>query len=301
LATFFSGFLVTRESLSEAEMPKHSANNSLSSDNYQSVSRLYNKITGRIVVIVGTMHTSQDSVQLVKNTIRSVQPDTVVLELDSKRIGYSVSTRSHNIREASMFHSSDKIELYQQRKLIKQPVIDRNLIKARTNTLSTMGKPLSQVFRSLRSVGFTSGSEFKAAIKEAFTLGATIALGDRDIDITLRRLSEAVSATESDRYKVHIVSHKCLICVVHRFDAMVVGIALLLNPWRQEDGTPPAQPFSSLTASLDRALANPLLVRQIVEVVRKEVPAVYQALIGEERMLHICDFCTCSIRLFDHV
>jgi hypothetical protein len=58
---------------------------------------------------------------------------------------------------------------------------------------------------------------------------------------------------------------------------MIVGIFLLLDPWHQR-----TQQASSLTASLDRALSDPLLVRQIVEVMRKEVPAVYQALIGEE-------------------
>jgi hypothetical protein len=197
LATFFGGLFLTGF-VNQAEMSKLVECDLRPSD-CGFVSRLFNSNTGRSVVIIGTVHTSQDSVQMVKKTIQSVQPDTVVLELDSKRVGYSVSTSSRNVREASLLQSSGEIGFFQQRKLIKQPVFDRTLIKARDSALNAMGKPLSQIFRSLRSAGFTSGSEFKAAVKEAFYLGATIALGDRDIDVTLKRLSEAVNATESDR------------------------------------------------------------------------------------------------------
>eukprot|EP01034_Spumella_vulgaris_P025540 gene25540-32010_t len=168
----------------------------------------------------------------------------VALELDRKRIGYSLSTSFRNTKEVTSTLSSNIItdtSLVRQRKLIKQPVVDLTVTKSRTNALNSLGKPLSHVFCSLDSVGFTSGSEVKAAVKEAFQLGATIVLADRDIDVTMRRLSEAIKATESDR-----------------FAAMV----------------------ELLSTSLDRALADPVFASQLAEVMCREVPAIHQALIS---------------------
>ena len=42
---------------------------------------------GREVVIIGTAHISEDSVTLVRKIVRELQPDTVMIELDPKRLG----------------------------------------------------------------------------------------------------------------------------------------------------------------------------------------------------------------------
>ena len=41
----------------------------------------------REVVIIGTAHISEESVEVVKRTINSVNPDVVMIELDVKRLG----------------------------------------------------------------------------------------------------------------------------------------------------------------------------------------------------------------------
>lgn len=46
-----------------------------------------NDKSGREVVVVGTAHISEDSVDLVRKAIRDVKPDTVMIELDKKRLG----------------------------------------------------------------------------------------------------------------------------------------------------------------------------------------------------------------------
>ena len=51
-----------------------------------SVVHLENK-EGREVTLIGTAHISEDSVALVRRTIRNVRPDTVMIELDQKRVG----------------------------------------------------------------------------------------------------------------------------------------------------------------------------------------------------------------------
>jgi hypothetical protein len=42
---------------------------------------------GRQIVLIGTAHISEDSVRLVRNTIRALKPDMVMIELDKKRVG----------------------------------------------------------------------------------------------------------------------------------------------------------------------------------------------------------------------
>ena len=52
-------------------------------------------------------------------------------------------------------------------------------------------------------MGFVSGQEFLVAFEEAKNVGANILLGDRDVQVTLRRLSEALS--KSDLIKIREV------------------------------------------------------------------------------------------------
>ena len=56
-----------------------------------------------------------------------------------------------------------------------------------------LGKILSQFYKSVEKLGFNTGAEFKVAVEEARRLGIQVLLGDRDVDITLQRLSNAIS------------------------------------------------------------------------------------------------------------
>ena len=50
-----------------------------------------------------------------------------------------------------------------------------------------------------------AGGEFKAAVEEGRKVGARILLGDRDVDITLQHLAEAISTAEPDRYRINSI------------------------------------------------------------------------------------------------
>jgi len=52
----------------------------------QAVSRLLNANTGQEVYIVGTAHISAVSAELVRDTIRLVRPNKIMVELDSQRV-----------------------------------------------------------------------------------------------------------------------------------------------------------------------------------------------------------------------
>ncbi len=44
------------------------------------------KIKGKEIVLVGTVHISQESVDLVKSTIKKEKPNVVAVELDKHRL-----------------------------------------------------------------------------------------------------------------------------------------------------------------------------------------------------------------------
>ena len=52
------------------------------------------------------------------------------------------------------------------------------------------------MYSSLDDQGFKAGEEFVIAIREGLALNAAIVLGDRDVEVTLRRLTEALSKTD---------------------------------------------------------------------------------------------------------
>ncbi|CAM9129561.1 unnamed protein product [Choristocarpus tenellus] len=62
-----------------------------------------------------------------------------------------------------------------------------------------VGKTISKMYESMDKLGFVSGQEFTVAIREAKVLRAKILLGDRDVNVTLRRLTEALRVTDMNR------------------------------------------------------------------------------------------------------
>lgn len=52
------------------------------------------------------------------------------------------------------------------------------------------------MYKKLDSAGFNAGEEFVIAIREGQKQGADIVLGDRDVEVTLQRVAEALSKTD---------------------------------------------------------------------------------------------------------
>jgi pheromone shutdown protein TraB len=67
------------------------------------------------------------------------------------------------------------------------------MMKAATQAV---GKSIKGMYKKLDSAGFESGEEFVVAIKEGRKLGADIVLGDRDVEVTLRRVTEGLAKTD---------------------------------------------------------------------------------------------------------
>jgi len=122
------------------------------------------KFEGKEIILVGTAHISQKSIDLVKKTIEKENPDVVGVELDSKRLK---QLRSHSKwREMDLFQVMRSGQSY---------LLLLNLL------LAGIQKKFGE------SVGVKPGQEMVAAVNAAEESGAHIELLDRDIAITMKR------------------------------------------------------------------------------------------------------------------
>ena len=153
------------------------------------------KKDGRMVYLVGTAHISDDSAKLVGKIVQDVKPDAVFVELDAKRVKMGMKNSDDNSVDAVKRKSE---ELDPAAALPKKPSPFDLKARAVQAGSQAVGKLISGLYKKLESQGFSAGEEFVIAIKEGLALSppATIILGDRDVDITLQRLTEALSKTD---------------------------------------------------------------------------------------------------------
>jgi pheromone shutdown-related protein TraB len=125
------------------------------------------------IILIGTAHVSDKSIAEVNETIEEIRPDIVAVELCMHRY------------EALKGKPSD----------ISIKDILRGGIR-----FSLAGWSLSLIQKRIgASVGVEPGAEMMAAIEKAEEMGAEIALVDRDINVTLRRLLKEMGVLEKLR------------------------------------------------------------------------------------------------------
>lgn len=125
---------------------------------------------GRSVILVGTAHVSQQSVELVQEVIQREKPDKVCIELDEKR------------------HQALSDENRWQKLDLKTVIKNRQL-----STLMVSIMMASYQKKLGDNLGVTPGAELLAASRTAEGLGIPVCLCDRDIRITLRRAWKSTS------------------------------------------------------------------------------------------------------------
>jgi pheromone shutdown protein TraB len=64
------------------------------------------------------------------------------------------------------------------------------------------------MYETLGDSGFKPGDEFRTAMQMAQQQGATIVLGDQDVQVTLRRLTQALKATDWQKLQAPDVEQK---------------------------------------------------------------------------------------------
>jgi pheromone shutdown-related protein TraB len=118
----------------------------------------------KTIILVGTAHVSQESVELVKLVIEQEQPDGVCVELDAKRF--------EAISHPNRWESLDLKEIIRQQQLSTLIV---NLV------LASFQKRLGD------KLGVLPGTEMLEAIRMAEKHNIPVTLGDRDVRVTMRR------------------------------------------------------------------------------------------------------------------
>lgn len=125
---------------------------------------------GRRVILVGTAHVSQQSVDLVQQVIEKERPDLVCIELDDKRF-----------QALSDENRWQKLDL-------------KTVIKSRQLSTLMVSMMMAGYQKKLGdNLGVSPGAELLAAARIAERLGIPIHLCDRDIRITLRRAWKSTS------------------------------------------------------------------------------------------------------------
>jgi len=124
----------------------------------------------RTIILVGTAHISQESVDLVKTVIEQEQPDCVCLELDDQRY--------QALSQKKKWQSLDL------KKIIKNKQLSTLLVSL---LMASYQKRLGG------TLGVKPGAELLAAAEMANQYQIPISLCDRDVRITLRRAWKSTS------------------------------------------------------------------------------------------------------------
>eukprot|EP00953_Heterococcus_sp_UTEX-ZZ885_P024627 13459-Heterococcus_DN1.PRE.2 len=253
------------------------------------------------VYLIGTAHISEASADLVRDVIRQVkvrdlsvidsssitkslkltpivhaayalQPDTVMIELDSSRI--KTINKIKSVEGSALAERGPEQTAALARKaedMLSPPAQDA--ARATSSNSSTtplitrvlggvLGKLLSSLYKNLDGKGFESGKEFRVAIAEAQAVNAKILLGDRPVQKTLDALAAAIRAT----------GYRKLISA--DLDAVQLQAAGL-------------DPSSSL--QMDRAGISSMMetlktrekVRSLMTGIKSELPLLYNAMVRE--------------------
>jgi len=128
------------------------------------------EVGGREILLIGTAHVSQRSVDLVREVIEREKPDAVCIELDQGRY--------EALSQEKKFEEQDLREVLRRKQLA---TLMLNLILA------------SYQRRLGLQLGVTPGSELMEAAKVAHENDIPISLCDRDVRITLHRAWQSIS------------------------------------------------------------------------------------------------------------
>lgn len=214
--------------------------------------------------------------QLVRTTIRSVRPQTVMLELDEGRVrrvtegapqaaaapqGQPPQPQPQPKQDKPGFLRMALAELTRPGTSLRDKLVGVGAV--------VVGQVISGLYKTLDKMGFVSGQEFLVAMEEAKAVGASILLGDRNVQVTLRRLSEALS--QSDLVKIREMESPTRSPAAKELAARGLDVG-------------PGAGAADIAVAVE-ALKDRDSVRKLMGALRSELPAVYEAMIAERCVL----------------
>lgn len=189
---------------------------------------------GRIIHILGTAHISSVSADVAGQLVREVKPSAVFVELDAKRVarivpkenrgidassGKDTAPTVRRVSMSSLENAPESTGVVTSSNLINDPIISDTRAPVPSSTMSIqsatgifnpfnlkekllnqasqlVGNSIKNLYQKLESEGFSAGEEFAVAVREGLKINSKIVLGDQDVEVTLRRLTEALTKTD---------------------------------------------------------------------------------------------------------
>ena len=172
----------------------------------------------RTIHILGTAHISSASAELAGKMVREIKPNVVFVELDAKRVSRAGLSSSNNPSAVSVSSSGaqsnsdtstavDSITENSTSSTPKSSVISTPSSEAPKGRIQIsnplvnvgskyVGNAVKGMYGKLESEGFKAGDEFINSVREGLAIDSTIVLGDRDVEVTLKRLTQALAKTD---------------------------------------------------------------------------------------------------------
>lgn len=150
--------------------------------------------TGAKVYLVGTAHFSKESCEDVARVIQAVQPDVVMVELCKSR------TNILHLDEATILEEAQNLDMEKSLEILKSHGTVQGVMYL---LLLSMSAHLT------KELGMAPGGEFRRAFIEAMKVpGCKVHLGDRPINITLKRALAALGTLQKLRLGWNILTSK---------------------------------------------------------------------------------------------
>jgi len=155
---------------------------------------LTSPVSGATVYLVGTAHFSRESCEDVSCVIRAVQPDIVMVELCKAR------SNILHLDEQTIQEEAQNLDLEKTLEIIRSQGAVQGVMYL---LLLSMSAHLT------KELGMAPGGEFRRAFMEAKAVpGCLVHLGDRPINITLKRAISALSAWQKVKLGWNILTSK---------------------------------------------------------------------------------------------
>jgi pheromone shutdown-related protein TraB len=140
-------------------------------------------VNGKNIYLVGTAHVSKKSVEDVSNTIDTIKPDTICVELCAAR--HKAIVQRDNWKKMNIF----------------------KIIKEKKAVFLLAQLIMNSFYRRLgEQLGVQPGAEMVEGIKQAEKTGAELVLADRDIEITLKRVWRNLNFFNKLKMASHILA-----------------------------------------------------------------------------------------------
>ncbi|XP_053377349.1 traB domain-containing protein-like isoform X3 [Mercenaria mercenaria] len=147
---------------------------------------------GSKVYIVGTAHFSKESQDDVTKTIEATQPDVVMVELCNSRLNIL------QLDEEKLLEEAQNINLEKIQLAIKQSGLGQGIMHLLFLSMSA---------HLTKQLGMAPGGEFRRAFRDAKKIaGCRLQLGDRPIQVTLRRALSSLSVWQKIRLAWYLLT-----------------------------------------------------------------------------------------------